>query len=248
MTSFQRAFAGAVSSLALLWVPACTLQDFDVLSSEWVGLGVGQGGAQGGSGGVAGGGQSGSGPSGDSGGGGSAGNAGAGGVDPQNLIVNASFEAGHANWIGFGNSTILDVLGKAHSGDLCIASTNRTQSWEGPSYDALSIVTAGQAYQMGAWVRLDAGSDGASADAGAGDAGTPEELLQTVALSFKSLCEGAPETYTPIRSMAVGTTWRFLQGRLTVPSCTLNELRIYFEGPAPGIVFHVDDVSLVVAQ
>jgi hypothetical protein len=232
-----------------MWVPGCTLQDFDVLSSEWGSVGGGQGGTQAGSGGVGGAGQGGSGTSGDSGAGGSAGNAGAGAGEPVNLIVNSSFEAGHANWIGFGNSTILDVLSGAHSGDQCIASTNRTQSWEGPSYDALAIVTPGQVYQVGAWVRLDTGTPGGAAeDAGSEDAGTPVLAPQAVALSFKSLCEGAPEVYTPLISMAVGPTWRLLQARLNVPSCTLNELRIYFEGPAPGRVFYVDDVSLSVAQ
>jgi carbohydrate binding protein with CBM4/9 domain len=248
MVFSPRALVGAISSLALMWVPACTLQDFDVLSSEWVSIGAGQGGTQAGSGGV--GGNGGASGSIDQGGAaGSSGNAGAGAGEPENLIVNPSFEAGHANWIGFGNSTILDVLSGAHSGDQCIASTNRTQSWEGPSFDALSIVTPGQVYQMGAWVRLDAGTpNGAAGDAGSADAGTPVVAPQAVALSFKSLCEGAPEVYTPIISMAVGTTWRFLQARLTVPDCTLNELRIYFEGPAPGRVFYVDDVSLLVGQ
>jgi carbohydrate binding protein with CBM4/9 domain len=248
MVSSQRALAGAIGSLALMWVPGCTLQDFDVLSSEWVGVGAGQGGTQAGSGGVAGDGQGASGPIGNGGAGGSAGNAGAGAGEPENLIVNPSFEAGHANWIGFGNSTILDVIGGAHSGDQCIASMNRTQSWEGPSFDALSIVTPGQVYQVGAWVRLDAGTPNGAADAGSEDAGPPVVAPQAVALSFKSLCEGAPEVYTPIISMAVGPTWRLLQARLTVPSCTLNELRIYFEGPAPGTVFYVDDVSLLVGQ
>jgi endo-1,4-beta-xylanase len=246
MVFSPRALVGAISSLALMSVPGCTLQDFDVLSSEWVSVGAGQGGTQAGSGGV--GGQGASGPIGDSGAGGGAGQAGAGGSEPVNLIVNPSFEAGHANWIGFGNSTILDVLSNAHSGDQCIASTNRTQSWEGPAFDALAIVTPGQAYQMGAWVRLAATPNGATGDAGSEDAGTPVVVPQAVALSFKSLCEGAPEVYTPIISMAVGPTWRFLQARLTVPDCTLNELRIYFEGPTPGTVFYVDDVSLLVAQ
>ncbi len=215
----------ALGAAVLVLAPACMLQDFDELGSALgtggAQTGVGQGGdAQGGSGGSAG-----AAAAGASGSGGDAGASGASGASDENIIPNPGFEAGHASWVGFGGSTILDWSMGARTGDKCIASMNRTEAWQGPSYNALPLVTAGETYEMSAWVRMEAG-------------------LEPVTLSLKSVCSDGVEVYTSLASAIVDTEWTPMAGLITVPDCGLTELAPYFEGPAANAVFFLDDASL----
>jgi endo-1,4-beta-xylanase len=157
--------------------------------------------------------------------GGSSGAAGASGVGETNLMPNPSFETGHASWVGFGGSTILDWSTAARTGDKCIASTNRTESWQGPSYNVLPLVTVGDSYDFSGWVRV-------------------EEGLQPVTMSLKSACSGVEPTYTTLGSVIVDTEWTHMSGIITVTDCGLGELTPYFEGPAANTDFFIDDVSL----
>ena len=113
----------------------------------------------------------------------------------------------------------------ARTGDKCIASMNRTESWQGPSYNVLSLVTVAETYELSAWVRMEAG-------------------LEPVTLSLKSVCSDGVETYTTLASVIVDTEWAPMAGLITVPDCGLSELTPYFEGPAQNAVFFLDDVNL----
>jgi hypothetical protein len=228
----SRLTAGGCAAVLCLG-SGCTLQDFDELGSALTngggaGAGSGVGGAE--NGGSENGGSGPDASPGETGGsGGSQAGAGGSGEEPQvgNLMTDPSFEAGHPNWAGFGMSTILDVSTGAHTGSKCIASGNRTQSWEGPSYDAILIAKPGKSYQIDAWVRLDVGA-----------------TSQTVNLSIKSVCVGETELYTPMYSIVATPEWANMTGVFTVPDCTLQELRPYFEGPAPATLIYIDDASL----
>jgi hypothetical protein len=227
----SRFTAGSAAAVCLL--AGCSLQDFDSLSSGLTGGNGGTGGSGGTSGGSGTGGTGGldgDASSGETGGSGGT-TAGAGGSgQPQagNLISDPSFEAGHTSWTGFGRSTILDVSTGARTGQKCIASGNRTESWEGPSYDAIVVAQPTKSYQMEAWLRLDVGA-----------------AQQTVNLSLKAACVGVEPTYTPLSSIVASPEWTAVRGAFTVPDCTLQELRPYFEGPTPETVVYLDDVSLV---
>ena len=74
------------------------------------------------------------------------------------LFPDPSFEAGHAGWLGFGDSRITDVL-EAHTGHRAILSTNRNATWEGPIYDILPLVVPAQPYAISAWVRNEVGTN-----------------------------------------------------------------------------------------
>ena len=242
---------------SLLWAHGCSLQEFDNLSSGLgeVGGSAGQSGgggtragagALGGSGGLADtGGMGGSSASGGAGGtvagvGGQAGSSTAGGtggspdagpVEPVNLINDPSFEVSHAPWLGFAGAILEDVETQPHSGAKCVAVTNRTFAYSGPAYPAESVVTAGETYVVGAWVRAETGE-------------------HNVNLTLKSLCEGGTDTYGPIPGAAgvMGIDWLYLEGEFTVPSCPLVELRPYVEGPEIDAVFYLDDASLYLVE
>jgi hypothetical protein len=144
-----------------------------------------------------------------------------------NLFEDPSFEAGHSDWAGFGNSDISDVSDRAHTGTHCIGSIDRTETWEGPSFRIESVVSAGASYQASVWAW--------------------SEVSPTLSLSLKQVCSGDTATYTTIATASAASTWVKLQGNFTVPSCTLSELRLYIEGPAAEEDFYVDDVSLSLA-
>jgi hypothetical protein len=213
----------AMYVLLSLQASACTLQDFDALDKGW---------------GVSVGGDTGSPPLGQAGTpseGGTGGTPGAGGTStdvepppPDNLVANASFEAGHEGWIPFGMSTILDVSTGARTGEKCILSSGRSESWMGPSFPARALLTAGNSYLMVAWLRM---------------VTTPDN----VQLTLKTNCD-ATETYTPIAAVPVSTEWTKIEGVLRVPDCELAEVTPYFEGPAANSDFWVDDVSITLVD
>lgn len=211
---------------------ACSLQDFDSLDKSYGLSAAGSSSsAAGGTGGSAGAGAGGS-DSAGSGGVPSGGSGGTTGVEPVegNLLSNPSFETGHAGWIPFGMSTILDVSTGARSGQKCILSSGRSDAYMGPSYPALNLLTPGSSYLMTAWLRMVTAAD-------------------TVQLTLKSACDTtANPAYTPVASVTVGTEWTKIEGVLDIPDCELVELTPYFEGPAPNADFWLDDVSITLVE
>ncbi|MEO8183267.1 MAG: carbohydrate binding domain-containing protein [Deltaproteobacteria bacterium] len=140
------------------------------------------------------------------------------------LLPNPSFEAGHEGWLGFGDSRIFDVV-DAHTGDRAILSTNRQHSWEGPSYDIASLVTASKPYAISAWVRN-------------------EFDAHNIMLTLKVTCAG-DTTYTRLATRAVADDWLQLDASFLAPDCAdLEELSVYVEGPPAYRNVLVDDVSL----
>ncbi|MEJ7600460.1 MAG: carbohydrate binding domain-containing protein [Kofleriaceae bacterium] len=56
---------------------------------------------------------------------------------------------------------------------------------------------------------------------------------------------GAADVYTTLgTATATSTGWVELTGVLAVPSCTLEELAVYLEGPAAGVMLYADDVAV----
>jgi hypothetical protein len=144
--------------------------------------------------------------------------------DGPELMPNPGFELGHEGWVGFGDSRIFDVI-EAHGGSRAILSTNRARTWEGPSYDILSLVQAGKPYAISVWVR--------------------NELdTHTLMLTLKASC-GDDTTYTRLATRVVASSWQQLEASFFAPDCAdLGELSLYVEGPPAYQNVLVDDVSL----
>ena len=97
---------------------------------------------------------------------------------------------------------------------------------DGPAYDISAAASAG-VYQASAWVRI----DGAAAS--------------QVFMTAKITCTGAADQFMRIGTAnATDSAWTQLTGTLTVPSCPLSGLVVYFEGPPAGVSEYVDDVAL----
>jgi xylan 1,4-beta-xylosidase len=145
-----------------------------------------------------------------------------------NLITNPGMETGNTNgWTVNGAGSIAVSTTQKYSGTYSLLHTGRTATWNGPLQNMTSKVQSGKTYACSGWVKL----DNAASD--------------SIIMTIKKV-DGSGTTYT---NVATGTgsnsSWVQLSGNYTLSvSGTLTELSIYFEGPASGINYYVDDVSL----
>jgi GH35 family endo-1,4-beta-xylanase len=148
-------------------------------------------------------------------------------IQRRSLIANGDFESGTTSgWFGFGSPTVSATTAQAHAGHWSALATNRTATFMGPGTDITALVTPG-AYQASAFVRI---------------AGTP---TSDMFMTAKITCTGAADQFQRIgTASASDAAWTQLTGTLTVPTCPLSGLIVYFEGPAPGIDEYIDDVAM----
>ncbi len=141
-----------------------------------------------------------------------------------NLLSNPGFEDGTTGWEAWGGQ-ISAVADPAHSGGFSGRVTGRTEDWNGGVRDILALVDAGKTYQASAWATT----------SGSG---------QKVALTVQAVCGGTEDYISVASSSASSGTWAQLRGTFTVPSCSLQSLTLYVEGPSAGIDLFIDDMSL----
>ena len=145
-----------------------------------------------------------------------------------NLITNPGLETGNpSGWSVNGAGTIAASTAQKHSGTYSLLHTGRTATWNGPLQNLTSKVQSGVTYTCSGWVRLD------------------NTASSSVTMTIKKV-DGGGTTYTNVASgTGSNSLWVQLSGNYTLSvSGTLTELSIYFEGPASGINFYIDDVSV----
>jgi hypothetical protein len=141
-----------------------------------------------------------------------------------NLLTNPGFEDGMTGWEAWGGQLSV-VADPVHAGSSSGKASSRTDTWNGGARDILALVEAGKTYQASAWATT----------SGSG---------QTVALTLKTVCGATEEYLTLASSTTMVGTWTELSGTLTVPSCSLQSLMLYVEGPSVGTDLFIDDMSL----
>lgn len=149
-------------------------------------------------------------------------------AEAQNLLTNPGFEQGSTNgWFPFGPVVLSATSAQARSGTWSGLVSGRTAPWNGAGQNIAGLVTQGEVYRVQGWVRL----ANASSD--------------NVQLTIKQI-DGAGEVYTAIDAgTADDQGWFRLSGSYTVQiTGTLTTLEMYFEGPAAGVEFYVDDARL----
>lgn len=145
-----------------------------------------------------------------------------------NLVNNADFEAGLANWITWGGT--LSLTSTAHAGNQAALLSDRSGTWQGPVYNLLGVVEAGQSYDFNAWGMI----SGAA--------------TSTMNITIKTVCDDGSQNYLQAASTSVNDlAWTELSGSVTLPDCNLTEVSLYFDGPAVGIDTLLDDVSVTLS-
>ncbi|MFA5293606.1 MAG: endo-1,4-beta-xylanase [Phycisphaerae bacterium] len=143
-----------------------------------------------------------------------------------NLLVNPGFENGTAGWAGRNCSIAADTNEK-HSGTKSAKAFGRTDTWQGIKQSMMGKMENGKTYRISAWVKLE------NADS--------SNIQLTIAQT-----DSADTNYIRIASAAADNrNWVELSGDFTLKyKGQLGTLDVYFEGPAAGVNFYVDDVNV----
>ncbi len=141
-----------------------------------------------------------------------------------NVVVNPGFESGKEDW--FDRTCSIEVVSwPVHSGRGSGKAFNRLQNWQGIKQSLFGKMIDGKTYKVSGWVRL----DNAASD--------------VVAVTFEQQDDSGTQYIGVANATANDTSWIQLSGEFTLKvSGTLSVLDVYFEGPAPGINFYIDDV------
>lgn len=150
-----------------------------------------------------------------------------------NILVNPGFEnadVNDSNWVGR-SCTRTYTNEQQHSGSYSGKASGRTATWQGIKQSILGKLQDGNSCTISGWVRL----ENAASD--------------TVKISIEKNINGTPSYDTVATVTANNTGWTYLSGNYTLSyTGTLTILDVYFEGPAVGINFYVDDVNVAVSE
>jgi glucuronoarabinoxylan endo-1,4-beta-xylanase len=143
-----------------------------------------------------------------------------------NMLVNPDFEKGTDGWDN--RSCQIEAAGTpVHSGSGSAKVSGRSETWQGIKQSMLGKMVNGKTYQISGWVRLE---------------NAPSD---TVMVSFEQRDDSGTKYPNVARVTATDSDWVQLSGDFTLTvNGTLTALDVYFEGPAAGVNFYVDDVNV----
>lgn len=140
-----------------------------------------------------------------------------------NILVNPGFESGRNGW--FDRTCAIEAVSfPVHSGRGSGKAIQRLANWQGIKQSLFGKMVIGTPYKVSGWVRLE------------------NALIDTVAISFEQQDDSGTKYIGVARAAATDSDWTQLSGEFTLNvEGTLSVLDVYFEGPAPGVNFYVDD-------
>jgi len=151
----------------------------------------------------------------------------AGTAGAQNLVTNPGFESGTTGWYGSGCdiSTSASIYRSgSHSG----YAYNRTETWNSLRQSMLGKMEPGKTYAISGWMRL----EGAASD--------------NINMAIRKTDDSGTSYPWVDATTGYDDQWTELMGYYTVDANgALTDLDIYFEGPAAGVNYYLDDVNVV---
>jgi glucuronoarabinoxylan endo-1,4-beta-xylanase len=143
-----------------------------------------------------------------------------------NVLTNPGFERGRDGWFDR-TCAITWVSSPVHSGTGAGKAIQRLMNWQGIKQSIFGKLVPGKPYKISGWVRLD------------------NAKCDTVAISIEQQDDGGTQYIGVARGVVADSTWVKLSGEFTLKvTGALAVLDVYFEGPAPGVNFYVDDVDV----
>lgn len=160
------------------------------------------------------------------------------GVSAANLITD-DFESSTTDWVPRGTETVELSQEQAYTGTSSLKISNRTATWNGPMVDKSSILSLGESYTLGVYIKY------------VGDSYASSQRF-SLQLQYS---DGTSDVYKNIKTLAVNKgTWTLLDGQLTVPLDATN-VKIYVEteyktSPSTQdlLNFYIDDFTAVPAN
>jgi glucuronoarabinoxylan endo-1,4-beta-xylanase len=143
-----------------------------------------------------------------------------------NVLSNPGFERGKSGW--FDRTCAIEAVSSpVHSGTGAIKVISRLMNWQGVKQSIFGKIIEGKVYKVSGWVRLD------------------NAKHDTVAISVEQQDDSGTKYIGVARAVATDSNWTLISGEFTLKvTGTLSVLDMYFEGPAPGINFYVDDAKV----
>jgi len=144
----------------------------------------------------------------------------------ENLLVNPGFEEGPTGWAGRGCTFSTSTVSR--SGSYSGYATNRNSYWDGIKQSVLGKMIPGETYTISAWMKLENSSS--------------DQIIVTIERR-----DDRGVSYTRVdQSTGYNSRWTRLSGRFTLDVVgILTTLDVYFEGPASGVNFYLDDVEVL---
>ncbi len=144
----------------------------------------------------------------------------------ENLLVNPGFEEGTTGWAGRGCTFSTSTVSR--SGSYSGYATDRSSTWQGIKQSVLGKMIPGETYTISAWMKLENSSS--------------DQIIVTVERR-----DDRGVSYIRVdQSTGYNSRWTRLSGRFTLDVVgILTTLDVYFEGPASGVNFYLDDVEVL---
>ncbi len=149
------------------------------------------------------------------------------GSGEKNIIVSDNFDDGNlGNWVEFGGGTLDVVDTAAHSGTHSIKSSNRKETYQGPSIHCDSLMVAGETYDFSGWVYHEG------------------DVTTTISWTARFIDTNGETTYAQIKGLEVSPNeWTELSNSLLIPETAVSYM-FYFECTDAGAEFFVDDITI----
>ena len=144
----------------------------------------------------------------------------------ENLLVNPGFEEGTTGWGD--RSCSLSTSTVSRSGQFSGYATNRNATWQGIRQSVLDKMIPGETYSISAWIKLE---------------NSPSDQI---VVTFEQRDDRDVRYIRVDQATGYDSQWTRLSGQFTLDVVgILTTLDVYFEGPAPGVNFYLDDVEVL---
>jgi glucuronoarabinoxylan endo-1,4-beta-xylanase len=143
----------------------------------------------------------------------------------ENLLINPGFEEGISGWDD--RSCSLSTSIESRSGSYSGYATGRNATWQGIRQSVLDKMIPGETYTISAWMKLENSST--------------DQIVATVEQR-----DDRDVRYIRVdQATGYDSQWTRLSGQFTLDVVgILTTLDVYFEGPASGVNFYLDDVEV----
>ena len=158
---------------------------------------------------------------------------------PTNLVINPGFEGSIDPWVDdmspwYANGGTVEIdTTVSHTGSQSVLCKDRTATWMGVEQEMSSggRVVANAKYHVSCWAKL---KNAASSD--------------TFKITMR-VADNAGEDWRGI-TQTITDEWTYVEGYLTVQNVvgSMNGVYMYLNGPAEGIEYWVDDVSVAFVE
>ncbi|MFN2108759.1 MAG: carbohydrate binding domain-containing protein, partial [Anaerolineae bacterium] len=154
-------------------------------------------------------------------------------VPQATVVAEYDFEDGEQGWWGRGTGvTVTSVTTVAHTGTHSLQVEGRTEGWNGPAINALSLLEVGATYEISGCVRLAAGTPVTRTNFG---------------IEYKPVGGSTSWHWLGVEDNTTDADWACMSGTFEYTE-EAETLTLYAESASTTASFYIDDVSIVMTS